>query len=167
MKAKKQLERMKYMKRRSMKIVAVFISCLVLFGCAQSTVDNIDQPNQDNNSTGTVLAGAEKEKNIKFEDVKSIQLYDIEGNPLERLYTEEFKRDVVEAWNDSWIDDTSYIEIITGYKMVITLKDDNTINIISYGNKERIVATMNDTTYHLACPEIGEILLDNTSPVDK
>jgi len=149
------------MKRKSTKILAIIISSLVLFGCAQSTVDNIDQPNQDNNPAGTVLAGAEKEKNIKFEDVKSIELYDIEGNPLEGLYTEAFKKDVVEAWNDSWIDDTSYIEMITGYKMEITLKDNNVINITSYGNKDRIVATMNDTTYHLACPEIGEILLNN------
>jgi len=148
------------MKRRSMKILAIFISSLVLFGCAQSTVDNTNtNTDTDNNLAGIVLAGADEAKNINFEDVKSIELYDIEGNPLEKLYTEDYKKDIVAAWNSSWIDDTSYIEMIAGYKMVITLKDDNTINIISYGNKDRIVATMNDTTYHLGCPEIGEILL--------
>jgi len=147
------------MKIRSMKILTVFISSLVLFGCAQSTVDNIGNPNTDGNLAGIVLAGADEQKNINFEDVKSIELYDVEGNPLERLYKEDYKKDIVAAWNASWIDDTSYIEMIAGNKMVITLKDDNTINIISYGNKDRIVATMNDTTYHLGCPEIGEILL--------
>lgn len=147
------------MKKRSVKILALALGGLVLFGCVQGAPSTVDQQNNSGGAAGIVLAGADEEKNINLEDVKSIELYDLEGNKIDRTFTEEDIKDVVDAWNASFIDDTSYIEMITGYRMVITLEGDNQINITSYGNKERIVATYKDTTYHLVCPEIAGILL--------
>jgi hypothetical protein len=145
-----------YMKRKFSTIIVVVVSGLMLFGCAQSKGDIADQPDPNSNPAGIVLAGADQEKNISLEDVKTIELYDLDG----KLVNGELnKEEIVKAFNDSMIDDTSYIQMITGYRMVITLKDDGQINISSYGDETRVVAMVRDTTYHLISPELAKILL--------
>ncbi|MDF2545382.1 MAG: hypothetical protein K0R93_280 [Anaerosolibacter sp.] len=144
------------MKRKFSTIIVVVVSGLMLFGCAQSKGDIADQPDPNSNPAGIVLAGADQEKNISLEDVKTIELYDLDG----KLVNGELnKEEIVKAFNDSMIDDTSYIQMITGYRMVITLKDDGQINISSYGDETRVVAMVRDTTYHLISPELAKILL--------
>ncbi|WP_184309288.1 hypothetical protein [Anaerosolibacter carboniphilus] len=144
------------MKRKFSTIIVIAISGLMLFGCAQSKGDIAAQPDQNGNPAGIVLAGADQQKNITIEDVKAIELYDLDG----KLVKDDFKKDeIVKAFNDSMIDDTSFIEMIAGYRMVITLKDDGKITITSYGDETRVVAMVRDTTYHLISPELAKILL--------
>lgn len=145
------------MKRKISTIIVIVVSGLMLFGCAQNKGDIADQPDPNSNPAGIVLAGADQQKNISSEDVKSIELYDLDG----KLVSDELnKEEIVKAFNDSMIDDTSYIQMITGYRMVVTLKDDGQINISSYGDETRVVAMVRDTTYHLISPELAKILLD-------
>ncbi|MFT9495372.1 hypothetical protein [Anaerosolibacter sp.] len=145
------------MKRKLSTIIVIVVSGLMLFGCAESKGSTADQPDPNSNPAGIILAGADQQKNISTEDVKSIERYDLEG----KLVNSELnKEEVVKAFNDSMIDDTSYIEMITGYRMVITLKDGGKVTITSYGDETRVVAMVRDTTYHLISPEIAKILLN-------
>ncbi|MFZ5967380.1 MAG: hypothetical protein ACOYVK_09440 [Bacillota bacterium] len=147
------------MKKRFSTALVIVVSGLVLFGCAQANTEVPTQPDQNNNAAGIVLEGADQQKNIRQENVKSIQLYDLDGKSVEREFDEEEISDIVKAFNDSMIDDTAYIEMIAGYTMIISLNNDAEIRITSYGNEERIIATVNSITYHLISPEIGKILL--------
>lgn len=141
--------------------LVIVVSGAVLFGCAQSTGDAIAQPDPNNNpAAGIVLAGADQEKNINLEDVKSIKLIDLDGNPVEREFTEEDMKVIVGDFNASMIDDTSYIMMIAGNTMIIALNDGSEIRITSYGQETRIIATVKDQTYHLFSAEIGKILLE-------
>lgn len=146
------------MKRKFSTIIVIVVSGLMLFGCTQSKGNIADQPDPNNNPAGIVLAGADQQKNIKVEDVKSIELYDLDGKLVKDVSKEEING-IVKAFNDSVIDDISYIEMIAGYTMVITLNDDGKITITSYGNEDRVVAMVRDTTYHLISPVLGRILL--------
>ena len=137
--------------------LVVVISGAVLMGCAPSAADDIKQV--DPIISAKVSAEAMLQKNIK-QDVKMIELFDIDGNPLEREYTRDWMDNMVKAFNDSVIDDTGYVKMLAGYTMVITLVDDSEVRITSYGDEEKIIATVDDVTYHLTCLEIGKILLD-------
>lgn len=145
------------MKRKFTNTCVLFLSGLLLFGCASASNEPIQQPNQDANPAGIVLEGADQEKNITVDEVASIELYDIEDKLIEKEVNIEA---AVDAFNASMIDDTFYIQMITGYKMVITLVDGNTINLTSYGSEDRVVASGKDFSYHLISPELGKILLD-------
>ncbi len=108
---------------------------------------------------GIVLVGADEAKKIDLTTIKTIQLFDIDGIAVEKTFSAEEITAIGQAYNDSMIDDISYIAMISGYTMDITLNTDQVIHMTSYGDDTRIVATTNDTTYHLICPEIGKILL--------
>ncbi|MDF2613061.1 MAG: hypothetical protein K0S71_847 [Clostridia bacterium] len=144
------------MKMKLSKISFILLSALLLFGCSPQVSESPADPAQDNNAAGIILAGADQAKNISVENVESVQLFDLDGNSVEK---EVDKETVVKAFNDSMIDDTSYIEMIAGYRMVITLKDASAITITSYGDETRVVASTKDTTYHLISPELAKILL--------
>lgn len=93
--------------------------------------------------------------------VKSIELTDLEGNKLERTFTKEEISEITAAYNESYVQDTAYIMMIAGNTMHITLEDDTTITITSYGDENNIVAASSTgKTYHLGCPLIGKILLE-------
>jgi len=100
------------------------------------------------------------EKSIQ--DIQQITLKDLEGNIIRDDFSEAEIQDIVQAFNDSFIMDTAYIEMITGYTMDILLQDSHSVFIHSYGDPTYIVAS-NDQgeTYHLGCEFIGNILLDN------
>ncbi|WP_070000877.1 hypothetical protein [Cellulosilyticum sp. I15G10I2] len=146
------------MKIKFPKIHIVLLSGLLLFGCAPRDTEPIPPINQDNNAAGIILEGADQAKNINVEDVESVTLYDLEDNIVEKDLD---KQDIVKAFNDSMIDDTSYITMITGYKMVISLRNNTEIQIISYGDDSRVVASTETMSYHLISPDLAKILLEN------
>ncbi|MDF2594104.1 MAG: hypothetical protein K0R69_445 [Clostridia bacterium] len=145
------------MKTKLLKTSVLLLSFLLLFGCTPKNNEPVVDPNQDTNAAGTILAGADEAKKITLADVVSIELYDLEGNLTEK---EVDKEAVVKAFNESMIDDTAYIEMLTGYRMDIHLQDDSTITLTSYGDTTKVVGTRGETTYHLISPELAKILLD-------
>ena len=146
------------MKTKLLKMCTILLTTALLFGCSptnNSPEAPAEQP--DNNAAGAILAGADQAKNINAEDVVSIELYDLEDKEVEK---ELDTQAIVEAFNKSSIDDTAYIAMITGYRMVISLKDNTTISLSSYGDDSRVVAATENASYHLISPELAEILLD-------
>ena len=101
---------------------------------------------------------------IKFDQqidgIKSIVLNDLEGNKVDKVFSKAEEEKVVQAFNDSFIMDTSYIEMITGNTMTIILEDGRELFIHSYGDENYIVAAfLNGQSYHLGCQYIGQLLL--------
>ncbi len=146
--------------KRPIYLVAVAILSMSLFiGCAPSS-GNTPQPPQDTSGSRLILSEAMAQKNIKLEDVKSIELYDLDDKPVGKPFTDEDIKNIMIAYNESMIDDTSYIKMITGYRMIITLKNDKKVNLTSYGAEDRVVVGGDDFSYHLISPELANILLN-------
>lgn len=98
-----------------------------------------------------------------IEGIKSITLKDVEGNVVERTFSAEDMKAIETAFNESYIMDTAYIEMITGYSMTIALENGEEVFITSYGDPIFIVARIGDgDTYHLGCETIATILLEGT-----
>lgn len=129
-----------------------------------STVDGIisdgipDIPEEENVSP----AGAA----ISLEDITDITLYNLMGEKV-RTYSPEDYPIIVEAFNNARIDDSFYIMMITGNKLVIGLTDGVIIEMTSYGSETNIVAAISSQeadgefkSLHLICPEIAKILLE-------
>lgn len=96
-----------------------------------------------------------------IEGIKSITLKDLEGNVVDRTFSEEEMKEIETAFNESFIMDTAYIEMITGYTMTISLENGEDVFITSYGDPVFIVARIGDgETYHLGCEVIATILLE-------
>lgn len=96
-----------------------------------------------------------------IEKITSIELFDLEGNKLERTFTDEEIEAIIKDYNESEIQDTSYIMMIAGNIMVVTLEDGSTINFSSYGNPDFVIAaTESGDSYHLNASVIGNILLN-------
>lgn len=107
---------------------------------------------------GIIHVDAMKQKEIALDQIKTIELYDLEGN-LILAFKEEEVKDIVAAFNNSLIDDTSYIEMITGSRMVISFNDDTTISLTSYGSDTHVVAGGERFNAHLISPELAKLLL--------
>lgn len=91
----------------------------------------------------------------------SITLKDLDGKNVDRPFSAEETAAIQQAFNDSYIMDTAYIEMIAGNTMTIALKDGREVFITSYGDENFIVARIGEgATYHLGCPVIGKILLE-------
>ncbi len=98
-----------------------------------------------------------------IDGIKSISMSDIEGNPVDRTFTDEEIAEIQTAFNDSFIMDTAYIEMITGMTMTIELEDGRSVFIHSYGQEDYVVATFSDgPSFHLGCSLIGKMLLEGT-----
>jgi len=121
------------------------------------------------NVDGEIIDDAKMKRTIKdigeaisAEDVKRIALYNLDGKEIKTYDEEDFQK-LTDYYNNSEISEDFYIMMITGNKMVITLKDDTTISFTSYGSKTNVVASIVSKgqygSYHLVCPEIAEILL--------
>lgn len=96
-----------------------------------------------------------------IEGIKSITLKDVDDNVIERTFTAEEMLAIETAFNESYIMDTMYIEMITGYNMTIELENGEDVFITSYGDPVFIVARVGDgETYHLGCEAIATILLE-------
>ncbi len=118
----------------------------------------IENPDSDEKIGETTLRGMEFDKQI--EGIKSITLKDVDGNVVDRTFTAEEIAEIKTAFNDSYIMDTMYIEMITGYNMTIELENGEEVFITSYGDPVFIVARIGDETYHLGCEAIATILLE-------
>jgi hypothetical protein len=124
----------------------------------------IEEPIENPDSNGdetigeTTLRGAEF--SAKIDGIESIVLKDVEGNIIDRNFTDEEIEEIKTAFNDSFIMDTAYIEMITGYNMTIELENGEEVFITSYGDPVFIVARIGDETYHLGCEAIATILLE-------
>ncbi|PKM96250.1 MAG: hypothetical protein CVU84_00615 [Firmicutes bacterium HGW-Firmicutes-1] len=155
-------------------IIAILALGLILFSVSCTNEKQIPEPlidepviEEKNTDTvdpaaGIILAGADEAKQIDISSIKSIELFDLDNTLVEKTFTETEVATLGNAYNESMIDDISYIEMLAGYSMIITLDTDQTIHITSYGNENNIVATTNGTTYHLICPEIGKLLLSGS-----
>jgi hypothetical protein len=149
--------------------ILALVGVLFLSGCSKADESKVDtddliatppvavEPGEGIGETS--LAGAEFE--AKIEGIKSITLKDIEGNEVERLFTDEEMFEIETAFNESFVMDTAYIEMITGYIMTIELENGEEVLITSYGDPIFIVARVGDgQTYHLGCETIANILLE-------
>lgn len=98
----------------------------------------------------------------QIDGIVSITLRDLEGNIVEKSFSSSEIEAIKTAFNESYIMDTAYIEMIAGLTMTITLSDGRDVFIHSYGDENFIVARIGEgETYHLGCDVIGKILLDN------
>lgn len=100
------------------------------------------------------------------DDITDMALYSLTGERIKTYDPQEYPS-IVEAFNNARIDDSFYIMMIAGNKLVIGLIGGAAIEITSYGSETNIVATMYSQeadsevkTLHLICPEIAEILLE-------
>jgi hypothetical protein len=158
--------------------IVFIVGILFLSGCAKSddqtagqdnptSMPAIEEPienpdsNEDETIGETTLRGSEF--SAKIDGIKSIVLKDVEGNVVDRTFTDEEIEEIKTAFNDSFIMDTAYIEMITGYNMTIELDNGEEVFITSYGDPVFIVATVWDETYHLGCEVIATILLENVN----
>lgn len=157
-------------------VILALVGVLFLSGCtkfdnqtasqdAPTTMPAIEDPIKNPDSSGdetigeTTLRGAEF--TAKIDGIKSIVLKDVEGIIIDRTFTDEEIEEIQTAFNDSFIMDTAYIEMITGYNMTIELENGEEVFITSYGDPGFIVATLGDETYHLGCETIATILLED------
>ena len=146
------------------------ISILSLTGCAGEKTLEADQdlPTSDPLTATSPKLSEDAAKEMMAEKsiqgITKITLADIEGNVVEREFSAEEISAIEEAFNESFIMDTAYIEMITGYTMTIELEDGNSVFIHSYGQEDYIVASIsNGQSYHLGCPLIGKILLEGNA----
>lgn len=99
---------------------------------------------------------------VSAADVLSMELYSLDQTKIKTFAVDEIST-IIDAYNNAQVDDSPFIEMLAGNRMSITLKNDASIGITSYGSKTHIVAAevVNGiyTTYHLACPGIASILL--------
>lgn len=112
----------------------------------------------------TPKTGENIEVTISPEDILDITLFDLMGEKV-KVYKQDEFANIAEAFNNAKVDDSFYIMMITGNRMVVTMKDSTTIQMTSYGSKTNIVAVMLDpngeaTNWHLICPYIAKILLE-------
>lgn len=155
------------------KIIAFLAINLMLFsvGCAsQKDIQDLpvevpqgiteEEPTGDAaDPSSIVLEGADEAKKIDITAIKTIEMFDIDGNKVEKTFSEDEILSIGTAYNESMINDISYIQMIAGYSMDVTLDDGQILHFTSYGDENNVIATTNDITYHLICPEIGKILL--------
>lgn len=103
--------------------------------------------------------------NIQAENVKKIELFSLSQEKIKE-YSEDEIGTIVSGLNSSVIDDSMYIMMLAGNNMVITMKDDSSIQLTSYGSKTNIVMNGQldgkSVSYHLVCPDIAAILLDSS-----
>ena len=152
-------ERMKTMRKIGVYALILTLSVGVLAGCTSSGSTPKNSP-EDISSINLNIDEAMKEKEIKLEDVKSIELFDLDNKAIDKSFGEDEIKDIITAYNASMITHDSYIMMISGKQMRITLKDDTMINIHSYGSPTHVVASGENISYHLNSPEIAKILLD-------
>ncbi|MCK8060208.1 MULTISPECIES: hypothetical protein [unclassified Fusibacter] len=146
-------------------VLLVLVVLISLVGCAKNDVPipSITGGESSLNATSPKLSedaakAMQLEKSI--DGIVSITLRDIEGNVIDRKFTEDEIKGIETAFNESFIMDTAHIEMITGYTMTIELEDEREVFISSYGQEGYIVARIGDgQTYHLGCEVIGRILL--------
>jgi hypothetical protein len=98
----------------------------------------------------------------QIEGIVKITLTNLDGNVIDKTFSDTEIEAIKAAFNESYIMDTAYIEMIAGATMTITLEDGREVFIHSYGDENFIVARIGEgETYHLGCTLIGKILLES------
>lgn len=98
----------------------------------------------------------------QIEGIVKITLMNLDGNTIDKAFSSAEVEAIKAAFNESYIMDTAYIEMIAGATMTITLEDGRDVFIHSYGDENFIVARIGEgETYHLGCSFIGKILLES------
>lgn len=162
--------------------VLALVGVLFLSGCAKvdedpkdivtnvgTTIEESTEATTSNPAAGTSpKLDEETAKAMAFDrmisGIKSIILKDIEGNTVDRSFSSDEIAAIETAFNESYIMDTMYIEMITGYTMTIELENGEEVFITSYGDPVFIVARIGDgQTYHLGCETIAAILLEGSN----
>lgn len=111
-----------------------------------------------NTSTGKI--DAEVAKQVDVDKVEAFQLIDIEGNSVEKSFSQEEIATFIEALNTSEISNDAYILMLAGNSLTISLDNEETVTITSYGDEDHIIASYSQGySFHLVCPEIGKLLL--------
>ncbi|MCX7922095.1 MAG: stalk domain-containing protein [Clostridia bacterium] len=125
--------------------------------------ENIKEVRGDIQDQGSGARMIGKVKQIGAGEVESIKLFNLEQKMVKELSGDEVAK-IVGCYNESVIDDTSYIEMIAGNMMVIALKNGSAVTFTSYGSQTNVVAggelNGDRITYHLICPEIAKMLLE-------
>lgn len=155
--------------------VLILTGSLLLSGCAAGTFPGgtveptpgttVGEPDPASGTSLPVDDEASKamQKERSIDGIVSITLKDLDGKPLDRTFTAEETAGIQQAFNESFIMDTAYIEMLAGNTMTIALKDGREVFITSYGDENYIVARIGEgPSYHLGCPLIGKILLEET-----
>ncbi len=156
--------------------ILALVGVLFLSGCAKVDKDLETSENPTQNppiveTTANPAAGISEKidestaRAMEFdkliEGIKSITLKDIDGNVVERSFSADEMTAIETAFNESYIMDTAYIEMLAGYTMTINLENGEEVFITSYGDPVFIVARVGDgDTYHLGCETIATILLE-------
>lgn len=156
--------------------ILALVGVLFLSGCAKVDKDLETSENPTQNppiveTTANPAAGISEKidestaRAMEFdkliEGIKSITLKDIDGNVVERSFSADEMTAIETAFNESYIMDTAYIEMLAGYTMTISLENGEEVFITSYGDPVFIVARVGDgDTYHLGCETIATILLE-------
>jgi hypothetical protein len=142
--------------------VTLIIGSILLVGCGKASTEDIYEAvdNISSNSDESTAKAMQFEGQI--DGIVSISLNDLEGNTVKDTFTEEEIKTIQQAFNESFIMDTAYIEMIAGNTMTITLENGQDVFIHSYGDDKFIIARIGEgQTYHLGCEVIGKILLGN------
>lgn len=156
--------------------ILALVGVMFLSGCAKVDKDLETSENPTQNppiveTTANPAAGISEKidestaRAMEFdkliEGIKSITLKDIDGNVVERSFSADEMTAIETAFNESYIMDTAYIEMLAGYTMTISLENGEEVFITSYGDPVFIVARVGDgDTYHLGCETIATILLE-------
>lgn len=143
--------------------VVLLIGALLLTGCTKPVEGvAVGEPNPAAGTSPKI--GEDAAKAMEFAktigNIKAITLKDLEGNVLDRVFSTEEMAAIQTAFNESFIMDTAYIEMIAGNTMTIDLEDGREVFIHSYGDPGYIVARIGDDSFHLGCEVIGKILLE-------
>jgi len=118
-------------------------------------------------AAGTSLAITDPNAKAKafdrqIEGIVKITLMNLDGNTIDKAFSSAELEAIKAAFNESYIMDTAYVEMIAGATMTITLEDGRDVFIHSYGDENFIVARIGEgETYHLGCSLIGKILLES------
>lgn len=113
---------------------------------------------------GDVVDETAKEKWITMDatTVSKMELYNLTQVKLRDLIQLE-KDTVIKAFNQATIDQSSYIEMITGNLLRVTLYDGYVVIFTSYGSQTNVIANItkdgDNTTFHLVAPDIAKLLL--------
>lgn len=153
------------MKRKILMGLALLMVVLLISGCSQPVMgdtgssDGAADPAAGTSPKLDEAAAKAMELEKQIGKINEIILMDLEGKKVERSFTAEELTAIQSDFNESYIMDTMYIEMIAGMTMTLILEDGREVFITSYGQPEFIVARLGDTSYHLGCEGIGKILL--------
>ena len=120
--------------------------------------------NQVTKVVGDIIDSTAKEQWVTMDatTVTRMELYNLEQVKLRDLNQLE-KDSVIIAFNEATIDQNSYIEMITGNLLKVTLTDGYVVTFTSYGSKSNVIANFmkdqDQRTFHLLAPAIASLLL--------